>query len=114
MLCSNIEHLTQIFLFNQLQVGVDRFYVAFRQQAKPDRREDTGGEHVQSPRGFDGGVRNPFGEGDVKRDQENVGHGELAEHVQRGQRAPVQQVPLDQRQPDCFDIGSKYGEAGDD
>ena len=54
-----------------------------------------------------------FGEDDVKRDQEDIGHGEFAQDVERGQGGGAEQVPVDQSEACGLGIGREDGEEGD-
>ena len=69
---------------------------------------------MQTPCGFNGRVRDALGQRDIERDEENIGHGQLAEDVQRRLHARVHQVPLDQRGADGFDVRREEREDGDD
>ncbi len=82
--------------------------------AQGQRSQNAAGEQVEAPSRFDRGVRDALGQRDVERDEEDIGHRQLAEDVERGLDARVQQVPLDQRGADGFDVGREEGEDGND
>lgn len=77
------------------------------QMADGEGREDAGGEEVETPGGFHGGEAHAFDDGDVKRDQEDIGHGEFAEEREGGQGLTIQKVELDQGEAEGFGDGSE-------
>ncbi len=81
--------------------------------AQGKRSENAAGEQVETPRGFDGRVGDALGQCDVKRDEEDIGHRQFAQDVERGLDPWVQHIPLDQRSADGFDVGREEGEDGD-
>ncbi len=76
--------------------------------------ENTSSEQVKPPSGFNRGKTNAFGKRDVKRDEEDVGHGEFAEDRQQRQVAWTEALPLDQGEGDEFGIRGNDGKEGDD
>lgn len=75
--------------------------------AASEGREDAGGEEVEAPGGFHSGEAHAFDDGNIERDQEDVGHGEFAEESEGGQGFTIQKVEMDQGEAEGFGDGSE-------
>ena len=100
------------------KVGPHLWRCGFAKQRDQQRHHNRPGEQIQPPSHVDLAHANAFGDDDIKRQKENVGHRELAKNRDHRLRARRQQTELNQRHANGFQqrvedgLGAEIGRDG--
>src|SRR6056297_1884372 len=103
------KRFAQCFLTGNNLVIAPRF---LRELANNDRRKDASGKEIQAPCNLDPADPNALEQGDVQRDQKDIGHRKLAQNLQNRKHFSAQQAKVNESEADGFQVRRKERKYG--